>query len=324
MKKIYPWLDVTKLACAFLIAYMHCYCYDLGGLGLWVRDIVSAVGVPFFFITSGYFFSKGLMSADNQKRYLKRYVNRIIIIYIVWSVVTIPVAWMNLRFAHPDYEVLMKIAYLIRCFLFVGSLGIYWYLLSLICGTPIIFYFHSKHKTKPLYAAAAVLFIIGILYNSGMLNNTPLYTVIHVIFGSERNFLNVGLFYLCIGYLVGQNEKKLPALPVIYACSLAVSLLIDTYLHNISSLRFMQAFSAFSLFNFCRVLKVNLPDTISLKCRSISTAIYLTHFPLILVFDYYLKRGTWVDFFTVTLISIALYEIVRRILPPKMVKSIYG
>lgn len=324
MKKIYPWLDVAKLACAFLIVYMHCYCYDLGGLGLWIKDIVSSVGVPFFFITSGYFFSKGLMSAENQKRYLERYVNRIIIMYTVWSVLTIPVAWMNLGFAHPDYGILMKITYLIRGFLFSGSLGIYWYVLSLICVMPIIFYFHSKHEIKLLSVVAVALLIIGILYNGGMLNNSPLYTVIHVIFGSERNFLNVGLFYLCIGYLIGQYEEKLPKLPVIYACLFAFSLLIDTYLHNISNLRFMQAFSAFSLFNFCRVLKVDLPDTVARKCRSISTAIYLTHFPLILVFDYYLKRGTWVDFLTVTLISIALYEIVRRILPPKMVKSLYG
>lgn len=324
MKKIYPWLDTAKLTCALLIVYMHCYCYDLGGLGLWIRDIVSAVGVPFFFITSGYFFSKGFMSAESQKRYLGRYVKRIIIMYTVWSVVTIPVAWMNLGFAHPDYGILMKITYLIRGFFLSGSLGIYWYLLSLICGTPIIFYFHSKRKTKLLSVVAVVLFMIGILYNGGMLNNTPLYTIIHVIFGSERNVLNVGLFYLCIGYLIGQYEEKLPKLPVIYVCLLAVSLLIDTYLNNIGSLRFMQAFSAFSLFNFCRVLKVNLPDTVARKCRSISTAIYLTHFPLILVFDYYLKRGTWVDFLTVTLISIALYEIVRKILPPKMVKSLYG
>lgn len=324
MKKIYPWLDVAKLTCAFLIVYMHCYCNDLGGLGLWIRDIVSSVGVPFFFIASGYFFAKGFMSAENQKRYLERYVKRIITMYMVWSVLTIPVAWMNLRFAHPDYGILMKITYLIRCFLFSGSLGIYWYLLSLICGTPIIFYFDSKRKTKLLSVVAGALFIIGILYNGGILNNSPLYTVIHVIFGSERNFLNVGLFYLYIGYLIEQYEEKLPKLSVIYACFLAVSLLIDTYLNNIGSLRFMQAFSAFSLFNFCRVLKVNLPDTVARKCRSISTAIYLTHFPLILVFDYYLKRGTWIDFFTVTLISIALYEIVRRILPSKMVKFIYG
>lgn len=324
MKKIYPWLDVAKLACAFLIVYMHCYCYDLGGLGLWIKDIVSSVGVPFFFITSGYFFSKGLMSAENQKRYLERYVKRLIIMYAIWSVATIPVAWMNLELAHPEYGILLKITYLMRGLLFSGWLGIYWYVLSLIYGTPIVYFFHSKHKTTLLSVVAAALFIIGILYNGGILNNSPLYTVIHVIFGSERNFLTVGLFYLCIGHLIAQNEEKLPRLPVIYVFSLIVSILIDTYLQNISSLRFMQAFSAFSLFNFCRVLRVDLPDTVARKCRSISTAIYLTHFPLILVFDYYLKRGTWVDFLTVTLISIALYEIVRRILPPKMVKSLYG
>ena len=34
-KKIYPWIDVTKLICALLIVFMHSYCYDFeGGYGL--------------------------------------------------------------------------------------------------------------------------------------------------------------------------------------------------------------------------------------------------------------------------------------------------
>ena len=303
---------------------MHCFCRDLGVCGKWIRDVITTIGVPFFFITSGYFFSKGFDLAQDKKLYVSKYVKRILVMYSIWTVVTLPVAWMNLNLAKPDEGLIMRMLRFPRGYFLSGSMGIYWYLLSLIYGAIIIGFSQSKQKIWVIFGVASIFFIIGVMYEGGALGNSLLYKIIHTVFGSERNFLNVGIFYMSVGFLAQRQEGKLSKNPVVYLTALIVSIAVDTCLRNVTSLHFMQAFSAFSLFNLSRVITISIPDKIALKCRTISTVIYLSHFPLILVFDYYLQRGTFIDIFTVLSISICVYIIAKKVLPGKIIKAVYG
>ena len=74
--KTYKGIDFFKFIFALLIVYMHTYCFDGGPVGEWIKGVLSAVGVPFFFIASGFFFGKGLKKTDVPKEYLRRYILR--------------------------------------------------------------------------------------------------------------------------------------------------------------------------------------------------------------------------------------------------------
>jgi len=62
--KINYGLDIFKLVCAFLIVFMHTYNKDLGMSGDLFYHVITPIGVPFFFIVSGYLYSKGLLRYD--------------------------------------------------------------------------------------------------------------------------------------------------------------------------------------------------------------------------------------------------------------------
>ena len=83
-KKIYYGVDFFKLVCALLIVLMHSNCRDLTYPGYrpfvatWLIYWLPNLSVPFFFIASGFFFTKGLQrNADDQWHYLRRYLMRI-------------------------------------------------------------------------------------------------------------------------------------------------------------------------------------------------------------------------------------------------------
>ena len=63
---------------------------------------------------------------------------------------------------------------------------------------------------------------------------------------------------------------------------------------------------------------------VSLKMRQWSTALYLGHFPFILVFDYYLRRGSIIDVPVSILFSLVLFYVIYQIFPSRYVKTIYG
>lgn len=52
-KKVYSGIDIIKLVCSVLIVYKHMRCWNTDSFGLWVRDEVTSIDVPFFFIFSG-------------------------------------------------------------------------------------------------------------------------------------------------------------------------------------------------------------------------------------------------------------------------------
>ena len=320
--KLYTGLDFIKFACAFLIVFMHSFLYDLGAAGEWFRHVITTIGVPFFFITSGFFFKKGLLKNDNSPSYMKRYVWRIVKMYLAWSVITLPVSWLCIEWGHPDYSLPLKIVYLFRMFLFSGSCGIYWYLLALIISSIIIFYFDVKKKQRWLYLFAILLFIVGVIYDSPYKNSNLLFKYIHVVFGSERNFFNVGLFYMCIGHFFASHTIRCNNVVFIFAIFL--SIIARTLETQYSNFNFMQAVIALVVFLWASNIDINISDQHSLYYRKLSTAIYLLHFPFLLVIDYNFERGTLTGFFSALAFSIITYHLLNLILSKKNMALLFG
>lgn len=324
-KKVYSYVDIFKLLFSILIVFMHTYCYDLGVVGEWIKNVIASYGVPFFFITSGFFLRLGLDKSKGEKQYIKHYFVRALLMYVLWSVITTPVLFVIIEATHKEYSLVAKIAYAIRCYLFSGTIGIYWYLLSLVYNCIIIFLVRGKEqgRTTRLFFAfilSIILFIIGVLYNAERLPSKNLTSFIHAVFGSERNNLNVGLFYMMVGYLLVDISWKVK--PYISAVLVILFTIVDTFFQTRSSFRFIQALVAILL--FLTVISLPQLNYNTVRIRKISTAIYLGHFPFILLYDMFLKKGTFIDFSLSIIFSISLYVVLNRMLPNKISGCLYG
>lgn len=320
--KVNHGLDVTKLFCAFLILFMHAYFNDLGQISTWFRHVITTIGVPFFFITSGYFFMIGLLRNNHSRTYLKKYVWRVAKMYFIWSAITLPVSWLCIEWGHPDYSIPLKIVYLFRMFFFSGSCGIYWYLLALVVCSLLIYYFSFKESIGLLYIIATILFFVGVVYDSHHYDDFIIFKLIHAVFGSERNFLNVGLFYMCIGAFYASHHIKCNNTVLIIA--LIFSVIARTIEFHFSCFQLMQVAIATALFLWARNINIDIDDEKSITMRKFSTAIYLLHFPFLLVVDYNFKRGTLTGFFSALVFSATTYYILKRVLPEKGMKLLFG
>ena len=67
-KKNIVGIDLFKLIAAILIVILHCIGNFFGEIGNAFKINICSIAVPFFFITSGYFYGRGLNRNENSKK----------------------------------------------------------------------------------------------------------------------------------------------------------------------------------------------------------------------------------------------------------------
>lgn len=325
-RKTYVGIDLLKLILSLFIVFTHTYCYDGGAVGSFISNCISSIGVPFFFIASGFFMSKGFSRCNGKEernRYCINYLKRVSLMYVIWSVIALPVSIKVINAAHGEYSVLLKVIYYIRSFLLAGSLGVYWYILSLIYLAILFWWANSNSKKLCLYIVGVIFFLFGVVYNAGIISNaTSIGHLVHATFGSERNFLMVGLFYSCIGDILSRKVIRvdIKKLFVIFAACLVIAQIEALY----SPIHITQAASAITVFLIAIQLKLDNLEPFSGLMRKMSTCIYLVHHPFILLFDFYLRRGTIIDFPLTVLFSVIVGVVIIRCLPKKVSNAVLG
>lgn len=88
--------------------------------------------------------------------------------------------------------------------------------------------------------------------------------------------------------------------------------------------KIFEVFLGISLFQFAKEINIPLKSKFGFILRKLSTVIYLSHFPIILLFDYTLKRGTIIDFSFVIICSISIYIIMNKFLKEKYKHFVLG
>ena len=321
-KRIIPGLDFFKLIGAFLIVYLHTYNRDWGVTGNWFLHVIASIGVPFFFIVSGFFYGKGLHRTNFSLDYFKRYFHRILVMYIAWTLITLPVSWLCVDRGHPEFSLNLKIVYLFRMIFLSGSCGVYWYVLSLLYGSAIIYFLMKRRLGKLLFLTSIILFAVGVWYDSPYNNHNVLLQGIHVVLGSERNVINVGLFYMCIGYFFATREIKIKPL---YLVLLFISFtVLRTYEIRLLHINSLQAILAIILFLYALNCHIRVSDENSIMMRKLSTVMYLVHYPFILIYDFYLRRGSIIDIPVAICVCLVAYFIITKGLPQKWQKVLIG
>ena len=325
MKKDIVGIDLFKLIASVLVVIIHCIGYYFGVSGrLFVRNICG-MAVPFFFITSGYFFGLGLeKNKSSRKYYFINYEKKLVKMYIAWSMVGIPFmvkTYYNMYGSNFKYIFLL----MIRNVFFSGTFGIYWYILAMIGDSVLIYLFVIKNKLKLMYILSVIFFIFGILYvgfQGALCKNIIFYYLLKltwIVFASERNFLMVGWFYMCIGYYIATHKININLLQSFMMFVIFTTLKFgETY---VNSLRFLegneicifQSLQAVGFFFIALNLNLEFMKKYSKTMRELSSTIYFTHFIFIDILNPTQIGNTLITFIEVILLCISFYFILKKI-----------
>lgn len=151
-------LDLSKFIAALFVVAIHVHpFYDLNDfLGYFVSEILSRFAVPFFFMTSGFFFIKKI-----EKKKGKEYFKKILTLYLVWSLLYLPIIIVDVIYGNTNISLLGY------CFnlLITGSYYHLWYLTALIYSL-ILIYFLKDFPRGLLFliAVSSLFFLLGTSY----------------------------------------------------------------------------------------------------------------------------------------------------------------
>lgn len=327
----YNTVDLFKLFAAVLIVFRHTYNGDWAFWGDWIKQVLTTACVPFFFLCSGFFLRKGmeqrLQSGGEvaESQWFRQYIWRLAKMYIAWSALTFPVAVMLVNRGHPEYGIGMKLLYHIRLFFLTGSIGVYWYLLALIICAIGIRWCYKRNLLRPFVPVSLLLFLLGCAYDSPLNQNQLPFQMLHIIFGSERNFLTVGLFYVLLGFIwdsVSPFQRRVCRKGTVAALFFCFIMLRTGEVFILRS-NYTQALVAISAFLLATTHCGSTTSSFYMAARHLSIGLFLIHFPFVLLFDFYLRKGTIIDFPVTLLFSVIVYYLLTY-LPPIVSKTLLG
>lgn len=202
-------ITVTSFACILIVLLIHTYNADVyglspesGGLGsfaYWLESTISRitpVGVPFFFVISGYLFFRTFSFANLKSKYVSR-IKTIAIPYFLWntiyylyfvSLTSIPFFASKMNSERVPFDLITWLKWL-----WPTEYYIFWFLQDLMV----------------MIAVAPLLYLI--LKNhfkySGFICLAALYVISGGIIGIKIPYFN---YYFAVGAFIGINYKDIP------------------------------------------------------------------------------------------------------------------
>lgn len=144
-------IDLFKFIFACLIPLLHIPFIDNPFIFV-VRQYVSRLGVPFFFIVSGIVLTKSMLKRGKYHA-VYRYIKRIVILVLVWLLIYSPLLYKELYLNPNAIKILV-----------FQTPAFLWYLTSLIVASFLVFII-SDYKVQLFLAS--VLYIIGTFFGEG-------------------------------------------------------------------------------------------------------------------------------------------------------------
>ena len=215
--KQYRCIDLAKFVGAILIIILHTAPFSSYSkvLTFGVRNIITIIAVPFFFIASGFMVFKKLEAIEEQKdknAYIKKHIKRLIVMYLFWSAVYF--IFVLLDWILNGFTIINLLEYC-KDFVFEGSFSTIWFLPALIVATLIVFLLRKKFSYKTIFFISLPIYLVTLLGSSyyGLALQIPvisnLYEIYYSFFDTIKNGLCFGFIYVALGALIGQFESKL-------------------------------------------------------------------------------------------------------------------
>jgi len=179
-------VDTFRLLAALCVIILHLEYPALPGDFAILLRLLSRWAIPFFFIISGYYFA--IQNTDNRQLQTQKTVGRLIWIFLLWSIIYIPV----IADQHDFNTVLQRV--FSPNFIFFGSFLHLWFISSLIFGYLFIA-FCDQFNLKYILILSSVAFVVIALINGPY----PIFNTLYPLgFGFSNHWLSIP--FLTVGY----------------------------------------------------------------------------------------------------------------------------
>ena len=186
-------IDLTKFLCAILIIIIHTDPFSSysGALTFGLRNCIATVAVPFFFITSGYLFSKKqslLLTNQEKNAHFVKWLTRVCLMYLFWSAVYF--VFVVIKWCMQGFTFNLVLIY-IKDFFLNGSYSTIWYLLATLTGGLILGLLRKILSYKNIIIIAGLIYVFTLFASAYY--NLSLRIPLLVLFVDMRLF---GLIFL--------------------------------------------------------------------------------------------------------------------------------
>lgn len=298
--KSYGMLDIAKFVSALLVIAIHCAPFiDWSeNVNFVYVQIIARLAVPFFFIASGWLFFRKIDAGagwrdENNLRQLKRYWKRIARIYIVWSLLYLPllaVGWIR------DGFTTVTLLRVVRDFLFNGTYYHLWFLSALLWGVPLVYWMVTHWRRRTIFFITLLLYVMGMLVNvyGILLKDVPIIGTLVVQYESVFVTTRNGFFFAPIFLTLGTSVDELltgryriqSAAAFLFSFTIyageALALRHVGIMNDLTSMYLMLVPTVFFLFMF--LMQFSFPSNAVLEgMRRQSLLIYVSHIYFVLL-----------------------------------------
>lgn len=206
-KKQYNGLDAVKFILALLVAQRHIIQIFFDGNSRWrilVGNWLSNLAVPVFFIIAGFFLFRKMDERSSDPKIVYRYCVRILKLYLIWSVLYLPVDIRNWYYGTRNVK--EGILSYLQSFFFCSSIPQLWYLPALCVACLLVWFGWSKGmKLWQLLTIGFCLLLAGYLSDNWYYNQrfpdalSQLTACYRRYFITPRNGIFYGSFYVAAG-----------------------------------------------------------------------------------------------------------------------------
>lgn len=209
MKKQYNAIDLLKLFFSICVVGIHTGIMqnESSNIEWGILHAIFRLAVPFFFVCSGFFLGLKLYRANSREEGLiqiKKYVKRLIIPFIFWMVIGLPIQIYSYR----EYSFIMIIIRIIRDIIFYPW-GALWYVWGLLVAIIIIIPFYKKGKIKSAMIIGGILYFFALVCNNYyfVVENTVFQKIVDLylkVCVSPRNGIFEGLYFVSTGIYISK------------------------------------------------------------------------------------------------------------------------
>ena len=273
-KKQYTSIDLLKFMSAFAVICLHTQPFAGCGLLEYFTNVFFVMAVPFFFCTSSFFFHRKTSS-------LKRYVKRLVQLYLVWFIIEIPYV-----VSKYDFGSLYGWKLFAWSLCFQNTFWASWFLMALILAMLIVVPLHRKGRKRLLYVIGAISFILSFfacMYN-GLVSYLPWAGKINAFLyyiSAAQSFI-LAIPYCIMGIILVNADLRLSfkkeVLVLLALVALAIAeayLCIPLYARMNASLLIMPI--VFMTVYIALRHEVKISSAVAVFMRKTSIIIYLLH-----------------------------------------------
>lgn len=278
-------INILKFLFALGIVALHSGFLLETKYGFYIHTVLFRLGVPFFFICSGYFV--GNINKTKFSKYMKKIIPTYLLLSIFYLIVNM------LRFDSFTAENIINGVW----YILIGkSQSIMWYVGALITSTIILLHLNNKKKLQIALIISLILYIIGLSFNTYAFlikENSFKFLYDFLIQKFENNsnafflgFLFVGIGYYIRNYYKGKDTHKNKIRNIIlliigFAILIAEVNLIKKHIDLVSNYEYYLS----HLIIIPCLFSLSLSTKLVLKTdylRKISTYIYYFHYAIII------------------------------------------